>query len=108
VETETTARLDVRHEAVLREYDAYCTEQTEAAAKVVADFRTNRLAPHRERKPMLWGRAAWKATLAELEAIDSRNVAHWKRLQQRRFTPQEAERAKTEAERRAGLMDARV
>lgn len=93
----------MRRELILREYNAYWAEQTEAARKVAADHRTQALNPHHQRKPWLWGRSAWKATLVELEAVDSRNVAHWERLKLRRFTPEEVALAKKAVEEQARL-----
>lgn len=101
--TDSQARRSDWLAAVQKEFDAVCVEQTEIAAKIVTTFRMNVLNPHRERKPLIFGRSAWKTKLAELEANDQRNVARWKRLQQRQLTSQEVDDARKEAERRASL-----
>ncbi|MDJ1162962.1 hypothetical protein QHI69_13740 [Burkholderia gladioli pv. gladioli] len=101
--TDSQARRSVWLAAVQKEFDAVCVEQTEIAAKIVTTFRMNVLNPHRERKPLFFGRSAWKTKLAELEANDQRNVARWKRLQQRQLTSQEVDEARKEAARRVGL-----
>lgn len=101
--TDGQTRRSVWLAAVKKEFDAVCVEQTEVAAKIVTTFRMNVLNPHRERKPLFFGRSAWKTKLAELEANDQRNVALWKRLQQRQLTSQEVDEARKEAERRACL-----
>ncbi|WP_175957848.1 hypothetical protein [Burkholderia sp. BCC0405] len=102
-ETDSQIRRSVWLAAVQKEFDAVCAEQTEAAARVVTTFRANVLIPHQERKPLLFGRSTWKVKLAGFEADDRRNVAHWKRLQQRQLTSQEADAAMKEAERRVNL-----
>jgi hypothetical protein len=104
--TETVISQDAWLAAVERECAAYWNERIEAARVAVVSFRESQLEPHHQRKPLLWGRSAWKAKLAELDAQDQRNVAQLKRLQHGSFTPQETEAAKREAERRARLSGA--
>ncbi|MDA0576175.1 hypothetical protein [Burkholderia gladioli] len=100
---ETEVRRQIWLAAVQKEYDAIVLEQIAAAAAVVAAFRTETLAPHQQRKPLLWGRSAWKEKLAELETQDQRNVARWTLLQQRRLMPKETDSVMREAKRRARM-----
>ncbi|WP_369072973.1 hypothetical protein [Burkholderia gladioli] len=102
-EAKSDARRRAWLAAVQKEYDAIVLEQISAAATLVSAFRNDALAPHQQRKPLLWGRAAWKERLAELEAQDQRNVARWTRLKERRLTPKETDLAMQEAERRARM-----
>jgi hypothetical protein len=61
-------------------------ELTEIARKKAVDFRKLELESHMKRKPFLWGRSAWEATLSELEDIDSRNSERLERLTRRELT----------------------
>jgi hypothetical protein len=94
------------NKAIEQEYNAYLAEQTEAARKNAADFRKHKLEPHIKRKPLLWGRSVWKATLAELETLDRRNNERWERLKLRKLTQEEIKLAKEEVQKRVRLKQA--
>ncbi|WP_317737622.1 hypothetical protein [Burkholderia pseudomallei] len=97
---EADTRQIASSKAIEQEYDAYLTELAEAARKNAADFRKLKLEPHIKRKPLLWGRSAWKAALAEFENVDRRNNDQLERLTRRELTPDEIRLAKEEAKKR--------
>ncbi|OMT35725.1 hypothetical protein AQ756_01240 [Burkholderia pseudomallei] len=88
------------NEATEQEYEAYLAELIDAARSNLTDFRKLKLEPHVRRRPLLWGRSAWKATLSELEEIDRRNSERLRRLMRRELTQDEIAHVKEEAVKR--------
>ncbi|WP_143295549.1 hypothetical protein [Burkholderia pseudomallei] len=97
---EDDSRQIALNEATEQEYEAYLAELIDAARSNLTDFRKLKLEPHVRRRPLLWGRSAWKATLSELEEIDRRNSERLRRLMRRELTQDEIAHVKEEAVKR--------